>query len=297
MRIAADAGDVAARWASDEGRSGRRYPVEPMAKDGLGDRCKSFEQAEAGRRAMRGLPLLARLDGRAFHTFTKGLTRPYEPGLSKAMIETTRFLIQEMTALVGYTQSDEITLAWYEESQSASDYAFDGRFQKLASVLAGMASAKFIKLIAEHLPAKASETPHFDCRVWQVPTLDDAADVFVWREDDATKNSITMAAGAHYSDRELEGKSSSVKQEMLWQKGVNWNDFPAFFKRGSYLQRKAAQRTLTDEERARIPEKHRPPPDATFERTQVVELELPPARKITNLRAVLFERAEIAAEP
>lgn len=266
-----------------------------MTKDGLGDRCKSFELAEAGRRAMRGIPLLARLDGRAFHTFTRELRRPYEHGMSIAMIETTRFLVQEMNALVGYTQSDEITLAWYASSQSASDYAFDGRFQKLASVLAGMASARFVQLVAEHLQGKARETPHFDCRVWQVPALEDAAEVFVWREDDATKNSITMAAGACYADHELEGKSSSVKQEMLWQKGVNWNDFPAFFKRGTYLQRRTFARTLTDEERTRIPEAHRPPPGATFQHTQVVELELPPARKIVNLGAVLFERAEPVA--
>lgn len=262
-----------------------------MAKDGLGDRCKAYKLAEAGRRAMRGLPLLARLDGRAFHTFTRDLKRPYEHGMSVAMVETARYLVQEMTALVGYTQSDEITLAWFESSQSTSDYAFDGRLQKLASVLAGMASAKFVQLVREHLPAKAMETPHFDCRVWQVPTIADAADVFVWREDDATKNSITMAACAYYSDAELDGKNSGVKQEMLWQKGVNWNDFPSFFKRGTYLQRRSFERTLSDEERARIPEQHRPPIGATFERTQVVELELPPVRKIENLAAVLFERA------
>jgi tRNA(His) 5'-end guanylyltransferase len=266
-----------------------------MAKDGLGDRCKEYERAEAGRRAMRGLPLLARLDGRAFHTFTRDLPRPYDPGMSRAMIETTRYLVQEMTALVGYTQSDEITLAWFESSQS--DYAFDGRFQKLASVLAGMASAKFVQLVREHLPHKAGEVPHFDCRVWQVPTLEDAAEVFVWREDDATKNSVTMAAGAYYSDAELDGKSSGVKQEMLWQKGVNWNDFPAFFKRGSYLQRRTFTRALTDNEWARIPEAHRPAAGTTFQRTQVVELELPPVRKIGNLAAVLFERAEPVARP
>lgn len=263
-----------------------------MAKDGIDERCKSFERAEAGRRAMRGLPLLARLDGRAFHTFTRDLRRPYEPGMSTAMIETARFLVQEMTALVGYTQSDEITLAWYESSQSMSDYAFDGRFQKLASVLAGMASAKFNQLIALHLPAKVGETPHFDCRVWQVPTVEDAADVFVWREDDATKNSVSMAAGAHYAESDLVGKSSALKQEMLWQKGINWNDFPSFFKRGTYLARRTFARTLSDDERARIPEAHRPPEDATFQRTHVVELDLPPVRKLANLTAVLFERAE-----
>lgn len=241
---------------------------------------------------MKGLPLLARLDGRAFHTFTRGLQRPYEHGMSTAMIETTRYLVQDMVAIVGYTQSDEITLAWFESSQSASDYAFDGRFQKLASVLAGMASARFGQLVLKHLPNKAGETPHFDCRVWQVPTLDDAADVFTWREDDAVKNSITMAASTCYSDADLDGKNSSVKQEMLWQKGVNWNDFPSFFKRGTYLQRRTHDRQLSDDERARIPEPHRPPINATFQRTQVVEIDLPPVRKIENLSAVLFERAE-----
>jgi len=268
-----------------------------MARDDLGDRCKAFERAEADRRAMRGLPLLARLDGRAFHTFTRDLRRPYEPGMSTAMIETARHLVQDTNALVGYTQSDEITLAWYEPSQSISDYLFDGRFQKLASVLAGTASARFCQLLAEHLPGKVNETPHFDCRVWQVPTLNDAAGVFIWREDDATKNSITMAAGAYYSDRELEGKNSSVKQELLWQKGVNWNDFPSFFKRGTYLQRRGFERTLTDDQRARIPEAHRPPAGASVMRTQVVELELPPIRKIANLAAVLFERADPQARP
>jgi len=211
---------------------------------------------------MRGLPLLARLDGRAFHTFTRDLRRPYEPGMSTAMIETTRYLVHEMTALIGYTQSDEITLAWYEPSQSLSDYAFDGRFQRFASVLAGMASARFCQLVVEHLPAKVRETPHFDCRVWQVPALQDAADVFVWREDDATKNSITMAAGALLGPR-ARRQALGHKQDMLWQKGVNWNDFPSFFKRGTYLQRRTFDRGLTDEERARIPEAHRPPPGTT----------------------------------
>ncbi|HLL22089.1 MAG TPA: tRNA(His) guanylyltransferase Thg1 family protein, partial [Kofleriaceae bacterium] len=207
------------------------------------------------------------------------------------------YLVQEMMAVVGYTQSDEITLAWFESSQSPSDYAFDGRFQKLASVLAGMASARFGQLVREHLPQKAAETPHFDCRVWQVPTLEDAAEVFVWREDDATKNSITMAAGAYYGDDELVGKGSGVKQEMLWQKGVNWNDYPTFFKRGTYVQRRTVERVLTDEERTRIPEAHRPPAGTVVQRSQVVERELPPVRKIANLSAVLFERAEPVAKP
>lgn len=260
--------------------------------DELGDRCKQYESVEADRRAMRGLPLLARLDGRAFHTFTRGLAKPYDPGMSKAMIETARYLVEKTVALVGYTQSDEITLAWYEPSDSAAQYAFDGRFQKLTSVLAGMASAKFAQLVPEHLPSKVGRTPHFDCRVWQVLTLADAADVFIWREDDATKNSITMAASAYYSHRQLHEKNSSDKHEMLHQKGVNWNDYPAFFKRGTYLQRRNYERAMNEEERAKIPEKHRPPPDMLVTRSHVVELELPPVRRIANLEAVLFDSAE-----
>lgn len=260
--------------------------------EGLGDRCKQYEMAEAGKRALRGTPLIARLDGRAFHTFTRDLRRPYDEAMSRCMIETTRYLVRHMNALVGYTQSDEISLAWYEPSQSVSEYPFDGRLQKLTSVLAGMASVCFLTQLMERLPGKAAELPHFDCRVWQVPTLADAADVFLWREDDATKNSITMAARAVYSDRELHEKDSSVKQEMLFQKGINWNDYPAFFKRGSYLQRRTVMKSLMEDERAKIPERHRPAPDALFERTEVLEIDLPPARKIGNLLGVLFERAE-----
>lgn len=268
-----------------------------MAKDGLGDRCKEYEQAEAGRRAVRGLPLLARLDGRAFHTFTRDLARPYERGLSLAMIETARTLVAELNALVGYTQSDEITLAWYEPADSVSDYLFDGRFQKLASVAAGLASARFGQLVREHLPGKAGATPHFDCRVWQVPSLADAADVFVWREDDAGKNSISMAAGAYYADAELDGQHSGRKLELLAHAGVDWHAYPAFFQRGTYLQRRPHQRALTDDELARIPAAHRPPPGTLVERHHVVALDLPPVRTLANLTAVLFERADPTARP
>src|SRR5688500_13474117 len=131
-----------------------------MGNDGLAERCKSFELAEAGRRAMRGIPLLARLDGRAVHTFTRDLRRPYDPAMPTCMVETTRTLVHDLQALVGYTQSDEITLAWFELTQSETEYPFDGRFQKLASVLAGLASARFCQLLATELPAKAAELPH-----------------------------------------------------------------------------------------------------------------------------------------
>jgi tRNA(His) guanylyltransferase len=263
-----------------------------MANDGLAERCKSFELAEAGRRATRGTPLLARLDGRAFHTFTRDLRRPYDAGMSRAMIETARCLVHDANALVGYTQSDEITLVWYEPTESESDYPFDGRYQKLASVLAGLASARFVQLVAEHLPGKVAERPHFDCRVWQVPTLQDALDVFVWREDDAIKNSVSMAAQAIYTDRELHGQDTKAKRALLDAKGVDWTTYPAFFQRGTFLQRRTVEAELTAEELAKIPAAHRPAPGAVFQRNRVLELDLPPVRRIANLAAVLFERAD-----
>ena len=260
--------------------------------DSLGDLMKSYEARGTSAKAMKGLPLLARLDCRSFHSFTKGLKRPYDERLSKCMIETTKFLVEETHACVGYTQSDEISLAWFVDAKGDSEYLFDGKFSKLNSVLAALASVKFMKLILEHVPEKAMQTPVFDCRTWQVPTLDLAADAFLWREFDATKNSISMAAHAYFPHKSLQGLNGSEKQERLWaEKGINWNDYPIFFKRGTYVQRVAKERELSEEERLRIPEKHRPVPGTKFMRSSVVELDLPPARKLANYTDVLFTNA------
>lgn len=259
-----------------------------MTNDGLGDRCKEFEMIEAGRRAVPGLPLLARLDGRAFHAFTRGLKRPYDTRLSFCMAETAAYLVEKNQPAFGYTQSDEITLAWYEGPEQNSEYLFGGRFQKLASVLAGMASARFTKLVAEKLPEKAEAVPHFDCRVWQVPSLQAAVDVLIWREDDATKNSISMLAASYYSHNQLQNKNSAEKRAMLMQKGINWNNQPDFFKRGSYVRRHTITRQLSEKELSRIPEQHRPAPGTEVKRSCVAELYLPSIRQLSNPIDVLF---------
>lgn len=253
----------------------------------IGDRCKAFEQAEAGRRAMLGLPILARLDGRAFHTFTRGMRRPFDEAMSRSMIDTTKYLVAKTHAAVGYTQSDEITLAWLMAGET-SQPLFDGKYQKLTSVLAGMASVVFYKAIVARMPDCADDVPHFDCRVWQVPTVSDAADVFVWREDDATKNSISMAAQSAFSHRELLNKHTGEMQEMLHARGINWNDYQAFFKRGTYVRRVTSTRTLTEEERARIHAAHRPAADATFLRSEIVELSIGPIRRFEEQRVALL---------
>jgi hypothetical protein len=148
--------------------------METISDDPLGDRMKEYEMAEAGRRALPGLPTLARLDGKAFHTFTKGLERPYDGRLHALMDATTRHLVKESGALVGYTQSDEISLLFYAATPRAEPF-LGGRFQKLTSILAAMATAFFNRQLAQALPEKAERLPIFDCRAWVVPSLEEAA--------------------------------------------------------------------------------------------------------------------------
>jgi tRNA(His) guanylyltransferase len=262
--------------------------------DGLGDRMKQYESAEAGRRLMPLVPALARLDGRAFHSFVRGLERPFDKRLSDLMIDTATFLVRETNAVIGYTQSDEITLAWVSEEYDSQIF-FDGRVQKMTSVLAALCSAHFNRRLPKFLPAEyGARLPVFDCRVWSAPTLEEAANTFLWRELDATKNSVAMAARAYYDHADLHDKSSSEMQELLWKKGVNWNDYPMFFKRGTYLRRRKMSRAFTATELDALPPKHAARSNLALvvERTALGPLDLPPLSKVENRAGVLFRGEE-----
>lgn len=228
------------------------------SNDNLGDILKSFEEPSTNRKAFKGQPLVVRLDGQAFHTFTKGLARPFDQRLSELMVDTTKNLLDKFQAQIGYTQSDEITLIWYEEKDSQKQYPFNGRFQKLESLLAGFASAFFTKNLANKIPEKSQQIPIFDARAFVVPDLDSACDILRWRQNDCTKNAISMAAQSVYPQKELMNKSGSQMNEMLWQKGINFNDYPSFFKRGTFVRRATILKTLTEAEIAKIPQKHQP---------------------------------------
>jgi tRNA(His) guanylyltransferase len=257
--------------------------------DDLGDRMKEYEQAEAGRRLMPLLPALARIDGRCFSAFTRGLERPYDVRLSLAMIETTRFLVEECNACAGYTQSDEISLAWLSTNYNSQIF-FDGKIQKMVSALAALATLRFNTLVADNLPAAYHGRATFDCRVWNVPSIEEGANAFLWREIDATKNSVAMAARAYYSHREIDGKGRADMQDMLHANGVNWNDYPAFFKRGTYIQRRIVSKAFTADELERLPPKHeaRRNPELTIERSEYAEIDMPPLGRVTNRARVLF---------
>ncbi len=207
--------------------------------DSLGDRMKQFESLTESK-LMSHLPIICRIDGRAFHTFTKGLKRPYDERLSNMMSSVTRYLIGEFNPKVGYTQSDEISLLFWQKD-IMSEMFFGGRVQKITSVLASATTAWFNKYLDLFINEKRHSIVTFDCRVFQVNSQTEAYNYFIWRERDAIKNSIQMAAQCNFSHKELQGKNGSIQQEMLFQKGINWNDYPPFFKRGIFIKNVAYQ--------------------------------------------------------
>ena len=274
--------------------------------DALGDRMKRFEGIEADRRFLPMLPVCARLDGKCFSSFTRGLERPFDKNLHGLMVDVTKYLVEETNANMGYTQSDEISIVWYSDKYESRIF-FDGRIQKMNSVLASMCSVKFNKAMQEmwdnffkagagmdilkQWDKRRFLIPVFDSRVWTVPNCDEAVNTFLWRENDCLKNSISQAASHYYSHKELMGKNGSEKQEMLHKKGVNFNDYPVWFKKGSYFQRRKVVRRFTVEEWDRLPPKHeaRNNPNLRVERVEVIELDMPILSKVVNRVDVFFK--------
>lgn len=262
------------------------------SKDDLGDRMKEYEGKETNRRFFPQLPVYARIDGRGFSKFTKGMLRPYDPRMTNAMIETTKYLVDQTHAVIGYVQSDEISLLYQAPDSIGGTVLFDGKTQKLVSVLASLATAAFTRAVMtssdDQFRSYVDRMPHFDARVIQLPTKQEAANMFLWRNMDATKNAVSMAARHYYSHKELQGKSGPEMQEMLFQKGINFNDYPPEFKRGTFLRRVTYQRMFTDEELSRIPSMHRPDPDLVVTRSEVRVIDCPPFSKVENRVAFLY---------
>lgn len=258
----------------------------------MGDRLKEYEAVESNRKLMPLLPVCIRLDGRRFSKWTKGLKRPFDEDMHTIMVELTSILINETNACIGYTQSDEISLILHQENIHSQVY-FGGRIQKIVSSLAGLASTMFNVLADMYLPEHQAGLATFDCRVWNVPNKQEAVNTILWREFDAAKNSVQQAARCFYIHKELLGKNSKEMQELLFQKGVNWNDYPTWYKRGTYLQTKAfeAITKFTEEEIKELPEKH---PAKHAGKLVVVhncieEIDMPPLAKVVNRVDVIFK--------
>lgn len=260
--------------------------------DSLGNRIKMYEKiGSASDKMMPGLPVIVRLDGKAFHTFTKGFERPFDSRLTKLMIECTKYLVEYADAKIGYTQSDEITLVLYADGKT--QMMFDGKRDKLNSVLASACSVYFNHILPFFLPEELEDKlAIFDCRAFSVPSFQEAVNCLIWREQDAKRNSIQIAGQSKFSHTQLQGKSCDDIQEMLFQKHeINWNDYPAFFKRGTYVQRREIHRKFSTEEIEKLPPKHeaRANPDLIIKRSEIKIINAPPLTRVLNQKEMVFD--------
>lgn len=226
-------------------------------KDSLGDRMKENYENRAKTYLVRRMPVIIRLDGRAFHTFTKGLKKPYDEIFHNTMNATMKYLCENIQGCkLGYTQSDEITLLLTDYDTLTTDAWFGYGVQKMCSVAASMATMKFNQVFRDEfelwldnnavsteadmqwpLEARAYTKAvitgaMFDARCFNIPE-EEVTNCFLWRQQDATRNAIQMLGQCNFSHKELHGKSCNDIQDMLMtQKGINFNDMSIEFKRG-----------------------------------------------------------------
>ena len=257
----------------------------------LGDRMKKLEE-RSETTLLPGVPVVARLDGRAFHTWTRGMARPYDERMQQCMQVTLIDLVDEFKPDIGYTQSDEISLVWASTSPG-----FDLRVQKLVSLLAARASSVF-NAESRHALGETRSLASFDCRIFNVSDVWDAVDVLKWRQEDAVKNSIAMLAQANFSHNSLQGKHRGDMIEMLEMKGIMWEDMNEHFKRGVFARRLLHKRTLSSEELARIPEPFRTEQIGQYFVRSTVELVGYPQIKYLAYPAIaLFEKLGVDQLP
>lgn len=224
----------------------------------LGDRMKEYEKESTKRYVNKEQHLVVRLDGSSFHKFTKGMKQPFDAEMSALMRETTRALVSRYSATVGYTQSDEITLIWNPRKEDR-EFEFGGRVQKLESEIAAWCSVYFnqILLLSEHAD-RHKLMPYFDARAFNVPSENEAFNCLLWRQLDCSKNSISMAAQSEFSPKELHQKHSGEKILMLHQNGIDYNQYPEFFRLGTFVVRRKTFTEMSIEQLNNIPEQFRP---------------------------------------
>lgn len=214
--------------------------------DSLGTRMKRYETTSKSH-LMRRTPVIARIDGRAFHTFTKRLKRidptidtlPFSEVMHTCMMYTTRQLVDNVQGCVlGYTQSDEISLLIRDWDTHETQAFFDYNVQKITSLMGAIASNAFNFIYQDwEEPQDFGDLAQFDARIHNIP-FDDVANYFIWRQQDASRNSVQMLGHHHFSQKQMHGKNNSEVQDMLMlEKGINWNDIPTWMKRGSCVLR------------------------------------------------------------
>ena len=232
--------------------------------DDLGTRMKEYEKRNQYYLQQR-TPVAIRVDGRSFHTFTKGFKRPFDDILMKSMQETAKYMCENIQgAKLAYVQSDEITIILVDYDTLETDCWFNYRTDKLCSISASMATMAFNRVFVKNVDEWGRLTfPNwdeagtneevdvgllklndayqraigkgamFDARCFNIPK-EEVTNLIYWRQLDATRNSIQMVGQANFSHKELQNKSCNDIQDMLHeQKGINWNDYPTVCKRGT----------------------------------------------------------------
>lgn len=226
-------------------------------RDDLGTRMKTFYENIPKTRLMRRVPVAIRLDGKAFHTFTRGFQKPFDFVLMDTMQQTMKYLCENIQGCVfGYTQSDEITLILVDYQKFTSSAWFDYEVQKICSISASMATMAFNKFFyknveeysesvavlqdfdiekkyLEKLDKAVEKGAMFDARVFNIPK-EEVTNLIYWRQLDAIRNSIQMVGQANFSHKQLQRKScNDIQNMLLTEKNINWNNFPTTMKRGS----------------------------------------------------------------
>lgn len=235
----------------------------------LGDRMKDYE-AVSKTRLIKRMPVIIRLDGRAFHTFTRGLKKPYDEVFINAMKQTVLRLVKEVQNCVfAYTQSDEITLVLVDYKALNTDCWFDNEVQKIVSISASLATIYFNKAFEQFANNKLANIsddndqdlkyvktlrdtlracPVFDSRVFNVPE-NDVVNAVIWRQQDCIKNSINSVAQSMFTRKQIEGKSGKERVEMMLQEKDYdfWKDTPTSLIRGLAFYRDAFGEIVCDE--------------------------------------------------
>lgn len=202
----------------------------PDTNDSLGDRIKRYE-AVSRPMLTSNMPVFIRVDGRAFHTWTRGMSRPFDAQMVEAMVEAAQLTSREMSGFkLAYVQSDEATFMLTDTDRIESQAWFDNNLNKLVSISAALMSVHF----NAQFTGSGRSAAVFDSRAFNVP-YEDAANVFIWRQRDWERNSIQMMAQAHFSHGQLQGKNHSELHEMLHGAGLNWAKLHPVLKNGTFF--------------------------------------------------------------
>lgn len=205
-------------------------------KDIIGDRIKKNYEDTTRIYLPRRSYTISRIDGKSFHSYCKGLTKPFDEGLINDMDETAIHLCKNIQGVqFAFVQSDEISLLITDFEDIKTQAWFDNNLQKMCSISASLTASKFNQLRFKRYNNVETKLADFDSTIFQIPQKQEVMNYFIWRQKDCTRNSISTVAQSLYSHKELTNKNTNEMQEMIFQKGINWNDYDEKYKRGRII--------------------------------------------------------------